>query len=660
MPQRLRLPVVQRIEFRRFSLYSNRPTQQVPVPPGVFCIAGGNGLGKSTFLNAVAYGLTGVVPNPRDRFDSVPESYRHNLDYAARYFRGRIEEADHDAAEISVSFRVGGHQYELTRGLFEVHELRQLDIRDDHGSSLVSDDVTSNEDRDRCYRIQLTADIGLGSFDQFVFLQSFVLTFDERRHLLFWDNVILEQALYLAFGISAQDAERADKLRRQADRADSQARNLQYQATTARRRLRELQNAAKEQTDADETTGADYDVLVQADVRARERAQEAQTTLDDARLEVTRLRAEELSLRTAYEREFAGRFHELAAPGAHPVVSSTLERECCAVCGTAGQKVVATIQQALDANRCPLCASQTDVGGPTPGDNSEALARVRQLGSEIESTLARVRTREAAVARLTVEASEAHDAALAATERVRMFEAEHDVAPELIAALGSGLEAAEARLHSEVEDAVERKDSWRRKRDLYRGELRKLQGNLAAMYGEAEMSFVPLFTGLAQDFLGLDLELQLDVKQTTDVELVLSVEGTRRRVFDQLSESQRYFVDIALRMALTLHMTDEGAPATLFIDTPEGSLDLAYESRAGAMFANYVKRGAGNNLIMTANINASQLLHQLAQRCGRERMELVRMIDWSNLSDVQADAEDMFEAAYSKIEADLDRAGTPL
>jgi hypothetical protein len=68
--QLLRLPVLQRVEFRRFSLYSNRLTQEVPVRPGVFCVAGGNGLGKSTFLNAMATGLTRLVPNPRDRFDS--------------------------------------------------------------------------------------------------------------------------------------------------------------------------------------------------------------------------------------------------------------------------------------------------------------------------------------------------------------------------------------------------------------------------------------------------------------------------------------------------------------------------------------------------------------------------------------------------------------
>jgi hypothetical protein len=90
----------------------------------------------------------------------------------------------------------------------------------------------------------------------------------------------------------------------------------------------------------------------------------------------------------------------------------------------------------------------------------------------------------------------------------------------------------------------------------------------------------------------------------------------------------------------------------LYIDTPEGSLDVAYEARAGSMFAEFVR--LDNDLLMTANINSSQLLLRLAEQCGRESMQLVRMIDWSQLSDVQAEHELLFESAYGDIEAALD------
>jgi ABC-type cobalamin transport system ATPase subunit len=127
--------------------------------------------------------------------------------------------------------------------------------------------------------------------------------------------------------------------------------------------------------------------------------------------------------------------------------------------------------------------------------------------------------------------------------------------------------------------------------------------------------------------------------------------STSRREQHQLSESQRFFLDIALRMALAQFASDQHAPATLVIDTPEGSLDIAYEARAGQMFAEFVK--AGHDIIMTANVNTSQLLKKLARASGTNQMKLVRMTEWSELSDVQIEEEALFREAYAEIEAAL-------
>jgi hypothetical protein len=129
--------------------------------------------------------------------------------------------------------------------------------------------------------------------------------------------------------------------------------------------------------------------------------------------------------------------------------------------------------------------------------------------------------------------------------------------------------------------------------------------------------------------------------------------STRRKDY-QLSESQKFFLDIALRMALAQYMSRQGSPAPLFVDTPEGSLDIAYESRAGEMFAQFVKDG--NSIMMTANINSSELLLKLAAECGRHRMTINRMTSWTELSDVQLKEEPLFHRAYEAIEKAL---GTP-
>ena len=70
---------------------------------------------------------------------------------------------------------------------------------------------------------------------------------------------------------------------------------------------------------------------------------------------------------------------------------------------------------------------------------------------------------------------------------------------------------------------------------------------------------------------------------------MLSLEDQARARSNDVSESQRFFLDIALRMALAEFMSPDGA--TLLIDTPEGSLDITYEARAGQMFSDFAARG---------------------------------------------------------------------
>jgi len=64
-----------------------------------------------------------------------------------------------------------------------------------------------------------------------------------------------------------------------------------------------------------------------------------------------------------------------------------------------------------------------------------------------------------------------------------------------------------------------------------------------------------------------------------------------------------------------------------------------------AMFAQ-----AGHRIVMTANLNTSQLLLALAHSCGQKGMSLCRMTDWAELSDVQKEEEDLFDKAYQAIE----------
>jgi hypothetical protein len=181
--------------------------------------------------------------------------------------------------------------------------------------------------------------------------------------------------------------------------------------------------------------------------------------------------------------------------------------------------------------------------------------------------------------------------------------------------------------------------------------LTALQTQLAHGYAEVEETFVPAFATLAQHFLGMPLSVQLETRGSDEPRLVATVRGATRREQQQLSESQRFFLDIALRMALIQHMSNPLSRGGMFIDTPEGSLDIAYEKRAGDMIGMFAE--AGHQIVMTANLNSSRLLIALAQKCGRSGMTLCRMTDWAELSEVQQAEEALFEEAFAELDRQL-------
>lgn len=193
------------------------------------------------------------------------------------------------------------------------------------------------------------------------------------------------------------------------------------------------------------------------------------------------------------------------------------------------------------------------------------------------------------------------------------------------------------------------KEEDTKKRDQSKTELGVIEKEIRKNYHNAEERFLPIFKGYANSFIGLDIDVELK-SSSKGIGLVLKVNNTERTERFQLSESQQYFIDIALRFAL-IEFTSS-PDAFMLIDTPEGSLDIAYESRAGKMFADFVLKEY--DVIMTANINSSQLLLQMAKKCKREKMKIERMTNWTILSTVQQEEQEVIEEAFNKIEATLD------
>jgi hypothetical protein len=648
---RFLLPRPTRVILRNFSLYDNTSLIEAELGSGVFCLAGANGLGKSTFLSAVNFAITGVVADPSRKFDSTVEYLKKSQTYSADYFRGRIDELDAEAAQVELEMLVGDRRYRIVRGMFDPSGLREFDILTADGNPLFESSSLDIDDNSRHleYSRAIAKDVGLDSFAQLVFLQHFVLTFDERRHLLFWDERVAQTALHIAFGLDAEKAGQADTLRRAVEKADSLARNLQWQATDLRKRLKDLQEAIAPEQDDEDLGERHRRILDELDVASARLRQ-----LEDQVRDVDLRTAERRAQLSAAADEYDSAFKELATGGApvhhHPIVSMALGQSSCAVCGTASPTVSIAVRHALDHALCPVCDSPIS----SPGESSaKTIERIEALETLLTEHRRELEQQDVAASRLADSVADARSDCERLAAELAEFEALNEAVLFRTTAPQGGTLAI-GRFQAEIAELMGRKRQQLDRRNAARAELAVLERALAAAYGEAESTFVPRFTELAREFLGLDLEIRLQT-QTSGVGLVLTVQGTTRRVQDSLSESQRFFVDIALRMALAQQMSKSGSPACLYVDTPEGSLDIAYESRAGSMFGQFVS--SGDQLVMTANINTSQLLRRLASTCGPARMKLLRMTEWTSLSEVQSAEENLFDEAYSAIEAALEAGG---
>ena len=120
---------------------------------------------------------------------------------------------------------------------------------------------------------------------------------------------------------------------------------------------------------------------------------------------------------------------------------------------------------------------------------------------------------------------------------------------------GVAVRSTMERYRTQHDDYLSKKNEQYRKRDEKRRALLLLRRSLAKYYSDAEEDFVPNFKELAKQFLGLDLDIQLEERPPTSISLLLEVKSTARRQTHELSESQRFFIDIALRMALIRYVS---------------------------------------------------------------------------------------------------------
>lgn len=640
--RKLSFPILHRVKLTNFSLYSLTDAIEFTLEKGIVCLAGANGLGKSTLLHVVGYGMTGVVPKPSQKFVSVDDYYRDIRAFTRDYFDSRIRPEHLDIAEIELEMDLGNKRVKITRGFVESESLRSLTVICDKKTKEYAD--SSPEDRQSAYEKLLTDEIGLGSFREFVFVHSFVLTFDERRHLLFWDPKVLETCLLIFVGVNKDQRAEAERLRREVEKSGSRVRNLSFDIKQVKDRLTALESAltGKKSEKEDAKTYEEYEELNERAKKAAEAIPLIDDKIRDAKLAIADSAARASALRNEYNAEFANRINSKKSSRQHPFVQQALLEGKCGICGADGSAIVQVVKAKVTANQCPFCCTAVQVGK----ENSKMMARLMELDTALAREKKILDSKSLELNQLDAERLKRVEEHSILDKELKEFEENHRAIVTRRGKKANSFADLRKVYEEQIANITHLRDEERGRGKKTDQAYRTAQKTLEQQYLNVQEEFVPRFNSLAKLFLGVDLDIVLESRE--NVTLVLEVRKTKRRAEHQLSESQRFFIDIALRMAFAQFASPHGAGAPLYIDTPEGSLDLAYEDQAGQMIASFATEG--HKVFMTANINTSQLLRSIASHSRQCGFGIQRLYRWAELSAVQEKQETKFDQTLDGLE----------
>jgi peptidoglycan hydrolase CwlO-like protein len=631
-------PLFEHISVTGYGLYPGPPGGDglhIDLQPGVTLVLGANGLGKTTLVTMLYRLCTGPFDIPGlaggSELGTRSTEARQLSRADRRLFAVRVvDDAAHAHATLVIA--LGGKRIRITRSL-QTLTLTGLEVDDEI--------LETSED---AYQDVILRQSGLPRFGDWILLLRHLTFYFESRRVLVWDPSAQRQILRLLC-LPATTGSEWLALERDVLERDTQVRNLSAalygqeaslarteqavdESDTVRRELAELQAA---QEDAEPILADLNDQITELD-----------STRQAARLRALKAEASHESAYRDLER------HQLLAiEAAFPTTDQTdryllakliSDGECLA-CGSTVPAVEADLRQRISDARCVICGSTLNgAEAPAPIQPkaiAKATARLERAAVHLEAA--------------TAERTTADQEFNQTLERIQQLTAE-------IAERSARIDALAKRLPPSEAAAIEQREALaalRGRVEVLRAELSERRTALATFIEGVNLDIARQKEGIQTTFEQFAEGFLLDactliwsphktrVGQTGEQieypNFEVEMGGTdfpspvRRSGPDQVSESQREFIDLAYRMTLMSVLGAEHA-GSLVIDAPESSLDAVFVTRAADVLVRFANASSANRLLITSNLIEGDLVPELIRKADIRTQEDDRVIDLLQLA----------------------------
>ncbi len=629
----IRLPVFESLDVDGYGMFPGTPSKpglHIQFHGGLTLVLGANGLGKSTLVTLLYRMCTGPFEVPGLATPGVLGTARTEATRlqrpGQRVLAARVAD-DAAQARATVVFALGTSRIEVSR---ELSNLSVAALKCD------GEDLQPSDDR---FQDLVRGQSGLPKFGDWILLLHYLVFYFEDRRALVWDPTAQRQVLRLLM-LPKTTAATWEGKEREVLELDSRVRNLQ----AALNREEGAERRAKAKASDAKTVRGEIERLESEIVPLTARLQEVNLRLPGTHAERQRARLRALTAEQARDSDYRElerlqleRIAE-AFPShtetARYLISRLLSTEVCQTCGSHVPDFAAELESRLAASKCVVCASRLSA---PPASRSDLAAlidskvrRLERLGIALEA--ARIAREEAETAYTT--------------DIFELRSLENGIAQRRakVAALVRQLPPDERKLRqqsAEVSALRGRLESLRDQLAQRRSAFEVLVRHDMMTIAERRSAVIEVFQEYAQGFLFESCQLKWQPKKDRvgqtgplvdfpafEFEMTGSdfPSAVRRSEPQEVSESQREFIDLAFRMTL-MKVASDGGVGSLVIDAPETSLDAVFSKRAADVLLKFANPSSNNRLMITSNLVDGQLIPEILREAGIKSARSRRILD---------------------------------
>jgi DNA repair exonuclease SbcCD ATPase subunit len=597
---------------------------------GVSVILGGNGLGKTTLMQALIYALTGGVS------EEIEEDKR--LRWGHAYFRSRLNTKQLRVARVTVSFSLGKERVHVRR------DLTSSQIEAFRSSTAFPTWIDNREAAERALNSVLRDFGGYANQDDFAFMVHRLMYLPESRRLLAWDTNAQTRILMLLNRDLAEEQDFRSR-RDQLKKLDSRKRHYHVQLEHAKQALINILDEEDEDSDGIESPeeGAENasekadtlrlpDLLKELAVASKRRLDAAEQMQSVARI-ISQLANEVDELQRAAdqaEADVVASLLDTEERESNLAVYKLLESGICPCCGTKQKELQSAARQYQRAQRCVLCGSERSE------TESPELSSVRSQLSEKTNALQANEEAHRILQQNFLQVRGAEDELQAQVNAIRFAQPIMMIPDTALASTTrEDLQRRKDALeHDEAELAIQVKNLQAELESEYNSFLRAVAERMTTLKGSYER--------YASAFLGIPCQLvpEKDPDRLLDLTAFIpEFNGAARPTADSCSEAQRFFLDIAFRMAiLDLASEMSGFPSSFICETPENALDVSYVDNVAKMFQAFADRR--HSVILSANVQEAGLASRMMAGVPKSerKSRVVNLLEIGQLTSVQRGA----------------------